>query len=254
MYLELVEDFSEYLGVDNQDLDEVLKYLTLFTFAPLGCIGSFLATINHDGTAEVISKFGLRRNIFDLFPKQISLSDTNPIAESVKTRSIIWIDQIPYWGTNSLNRRDGAIIEEVKSCITWPIEKNHSPVAAVSIFCTIHIERTSEVNAYLKAINSIFSSFFKKSSNGHNGSSISNHALNSARQVFEGRKLTDRQDQILELMAAGKTNLAISQILGFSESTIRQETIKIYEKLRCEGRKEAAQIYGEIKKESAVSS
>jgi len=77
--------------------------------------------------------------------------------------------------------------------------------------------------------------------------------LNSARLVFEGRKLTERQYQILELMAQEKTNLAISQILGFSESTIRQESIRIYEKLRCDGRKEAAMLFKEIRKEAAAS-
>jgi len=77
--------------------------------------------------------------------------------------------------------------------------------------------------------------------------------LNSARLVFEGRKLTERQYQILELMAQEKTNLAISQILGFSESTIRQESIRIYEKLRCDGRKEAAMLFNEIRKEAAAS-
>jgi DNA-binding CsgD family transcriptional regulator len=54
-------------------------------------------------------------------------------------------------------------------------------------------------------------------------------------------------------MAQEKTNLAISQILGFSESTIRQESIRIYEKLRCDGRKEAAMLFNEIRKEAAVS-
>ena len=55
-------------------------------------------------------------------------------------------------------------------------------------------------------------------------------------------------------MAEGKTNLAISEILGFSESTIRQESIKIYSKLRCAGRKEAALIFNEMRKEAAVAS
>ena len=77
--------------------------------------------------------------------------------------------------------------------------------------------------------------------------------MNSARMVFEGRNLTERQYQILELMSQGKTNLAISQILGFSESTIRQESIRIYEKLRCDGRKEAALIFNEIRNEVAAS-
>lgn len=253
MYLELVEDFSEYLGVHEHELDETLKYLTLFTFAPLGCIGTFLSTINLDGTAELIGKFGLRRNVFNLYPDEISLSDDNPLADAVKTRDLVWIEEVPDWSDGLLIQNKDLFADEITNFIAWPIERNHSPVATLSIFCTANMERDSEVQAFLKAINSIFSVFFNKANNGRHEVQKDRHLLSAARLVFEGRKLTERQSQILQLMSEGKTNLAISQILGFSESTIRQESIRIYEKLRCDGRKEAAEIYQELKKEVTAS-
>lgn len=253
VYLELVEDFSEYLGVNDHDLDDTLKYMTLFTFAPLSCIGTFLSAINLDGTAELIGRFGLRRNIYEMYPEEISLSDDNPIAEAVKRRTFIWLDGYPSWHGDLDGKALDAPIDEIKGFISWPIERNHSPIATLSIVCTEQIDRNAEVSAFLKAIGSIFSSFFNKTSNGGREVQKDRHLLNSARLVFEGRKLTERQEQILQLMSEGKTNLAISQILGFSESTIRQESIRIYEKLRCDGRKEAALIYNELKNEVAAS-
>ena len=253
MFLELVEDFSEYLGVNDHELDDTLKYLTLFTFAPLGCIGTFLSSISLDGTAELIGRFGLRKAIFDYYPEEIPLSDDNPVAEAVKRRTVIWLDEIPAWSEDFSLTNHQELVEEVKSFIAWPIEKNHSPIATLSIFCTEAARRDREAHAFLKAVNSIFASFFNKSNNGKHEIQKDRHLINSARLVFEGRKLTERQTQILQLMSEGKTNLAISQILGFSESTIRQESIKIYDKLRCEGRKEATLIYNELKKELAVS-
>lgn len=253
MYLELVEDFSEYLGSSNHDLDDTLKYLSLFTFAPLGCLGTFLSVINIDGTAELIGKFGLRKDIFEFFPEEISLNGDNPVAEAIKSRNLIWLDEIPDWSEGKHRKNNTSFFQEVMSFIAWPIERNHSPIAAFSMFCTMTDHHNSETNAFLKAINSIFAVHFNKSNNGGREVQRDRHLLNSARLVFEGRKLTERQAQILQLMSEGKTNLAISQILGFSESTIRQESIRIYEKLRCDGRKEAALIYNEIKKEAAVS-
>jgi DNA-binding NarL/FixJ family response regulator len=38
-------------------------------------------------------------------------------------------------------------------------------------------------------------------------------------------------------------NFAIGDLLKYSESTIRQETIKIFSKLDCHGRDEASQLY-----------
>lgn len=253
MYLELVEDFSEYLGFHDHDLDDTLKYLTLFTFAPLGCIGTFLSAINLDGTAELIGRFGLRRDIFDFYPEEITLSDDNPVAEAVKNRTLVWCDEIPDWSDGLLIQNHDYLAKEISSFIAWPIERNHSPVATLSIFGTSKTKCDSEVYAFLKAINSIFSTFFNKSNNGGREVQKDRQLLRDARLVFEGRKLTERQSQILQLMSEGKTNLAISQILGFSESTIRQESIRIYEKLRCDGRKEAAEIYNELKKEIAIS-
>lgn len=52
-----------------------------------------------------------------------------------------------------------------------------------------------------------------------------------------GAPLTPRQTIILNLIREGKTNAEISRCIGYSESLVKQETIKIYSKLQIEGRK-----------------
>ncbi len=54
------------------------------------------------------------------------------------------------------------------------------------------------------------------------------------------RAFTPRQKDILARMAAGETNAAIAAELGFSVSTIRHETMKIYDKLSVSDRHEAS--------------
>lgn len=51
--------------------------------------------------------------------------------------------------------------------------------------------------------------------------------------------LTDRQKKILDGMARGKTNRAIGHELGYSESTIRQESMAIYRMLGVSSREDA---------------
>jgi DNA-binding NarL/FixJ family response regulator len=65
------------------------------------------------------------------------------------------------------------------------------------------------------------------------------------------KPLSERQNLILKLIAEGRTNAAIADVLGYSESLIRQETIKIYAKLGCSGRNEAAQIYNRMQSQNA---
>lgn len=49
-------------------------------------------------------------------------------------------------------------------------------------------------------------------------------------------ELSDRQLQIVHMMASGKTNGAIARELAFSESTVRHETMAIYRALGVSGR------------------
>jgi DNA-binding NarL/FixJ family response regulator len=54
-------------------------------------------------------------------------------------------------------------------------------------------------------------------------------------------RLTHRQQEVLQRMANGKTNAQIAVDLILSESSIRQETVKIYRALGVATRLEAAQ-------------
>ena len=56
-----------------------------------------------------------------------------------------------------------------------------------------------------------------------------------------GPPLSPRQIEILQSLIEGKTNYDIASELGYSVSTIRQETIKIYSMLNVSGRRAAAQ-------------
>jgi DNA-binding CsgD family transcriptional regulator len=67
---------------------------------------------------------------------------------------------------------------------------------------------------------------------------LQNHSQNTK---TIGAVLTHRQIDILEGLIEGKTNYDIAADLGYSVSTIRQETIKIYSALKVTGRRAAAQ-------------
>ena len=65
--------------------------------------------------------------------------------------------------------------------------------------------------------------------------------VGTASIVPQQHRMTGRQLQILEGMIEGKTNFEIASELGYSVSTVRQETIKIYQILNVTGRRAAAQ-------------
>jgi ATP/maltotriose-dependent transcriptional regulator MalT len=61
-------------------------------------------------------------------------------------------------------------------------------------------------------------------------------------QSFDSSQLTARQIGILQLIHAGLTNGQIGKQFALSESTIRQETIRIYKTLDVSGRSEAITV------------
>jgi DNA-binding CsgD family transcriptional regulator len=63
----------------------------------------------------------------------------------------------------------------------------------------------------------------------------------SSTSMVKNSAMSGRQLQILEGMIEGKTNFEIAADLGYSVSTVRQETIKIYQTLNVTGRRAAAQ-------------
>lgn len=64
----------------------------------------------------------------------------------------------------------------------------------------------------------------------------------SAQTSPETRRLSERQTAILELIAHGMTNPQISHRIGFSESTVRQESMQIYRFLGVNSRRDAVRV------------
>ena len=71
--------------------------------------------------------------------------------------------------------------------------------------------------------------------------SIRENFKNQRREETAESKMSGRQLQILEGLIEGKTNFEIAGELGYSVSTVRQETIKIYSMLNVTGRRAASQ-------------
>lgn len=58
----------------------------------------------------------------------------------------------------------------------------------------------------------------------------------------EDLDLSERQMRILSMMARGRTNRSIAAELGFSESTVRQETLRLYRALEVNSRTDAVAV------------
>lgn len=243
MYMQQLSDFANFLGQKSHSKDEILMHLALRTFAPLNCNGIFLAELQTNGIVEITSHYGIDDKFFEIHPKKFKLREELPVSDAIKYHKTIWINSLPDWGENYPELKDEFYKYDSKSFICWPIEQAGVPCAALGMFCDEKILDDEVIELFLIAIGnlislSVFANDPSKSHMPHPEELLRSKDL-------RGSALTERQVLILRMMSEGRTNLAISGALGYSESTIRHETIRIYAKLGCNGRPEACAIYQE---------
>jgi DNA-binding NarL/FixJ family response regulator len=154
---------------------------------------------------------------------------------------------LPNWPSEYPDLKGKPAIKGAKTFICFPIEKSGTPVAAFGVFSNFEIHPNIEVEAFLKAIGNVISLHLYRGGQASREQSGMSQNFNSPAIGMSSRptKLSDRQMLILRMMSEGRTNLVISELLGYSESTVRQETIKIFAILVCHGREEASKIYRE---------
>jgi DNA-binding CsgD family transcriptional regulator len=71
-------------------------------------------------------------------------------------------------------------------------------------------------------------------------------ATPTTNEISDPQYLTHRQKRVLELICEGSTNHQIGRALNLSESSIKQETVKIFRKLGVPNRNEAGRLAREL--------
>ena len=245
LYLEQVSDFITHLGSKNHTIDEILSHMVLRVFRPLDASSIFLFELSSEGTVESIARSGASFLARNRYPDSYDLRDATPINDCIKSRKSVWINTLPLWPKEYVFLNSIAYTDPEKSFICFPIEKAGTPVAAIVIFCMPELSPTTELDSFLRAIGSVFSLhvYQQEAMSAVQVGTKTQRTDSPTHNVIN--KLNERQELILKLISEGRTNYNISELLGYSESTIRQETIRIYAYLQCTSREEATIIYKE---------
>jgi DNA-binding CsgD family transcriptional regulator len=250
MYIKRVSEFISFLSLREHKLEEVLSHLVHRVLVDLQATSIFISSLSHKNEVEMVGQFGFLPEIWQVYPQGTSIFDRYPITDAMRTRKTIWINTLPDWGDEYPLLKPFVFPGEEKSFICLAIEKCATPVAVVGVFASPVIEVDGEIDAFLGTIANLLSLYLYKnelpaSQNGSRGHSA------VIKKIQTNETLSERQMLILKLISENRTNILISELLGYSESTIRQETIKIYAKLGCNGREEASRIFREsLKQES----
>jgi len=246
MFLEDISEFVEFLSIRERSLEEILAQITVRVLSPLSASTVFICELDKENLIQTLGVYGVDKGLAAEYPDSYSFDEKLPIPDAIRNRKLIWISNLPNWPNEYATLKGKPSVGKSKTFICFPIEKSGTPIAAFGIFCNSVLRPDREVEVFLKVIAHLLSLHLYRSnvsSEGANNLAKTNKAkpVNSTGTAV----ITERQLLILRMMSEGRTNIAISELLGYSESTIRQETIKIFAKLECSGREEASAIYRE---------
>lgn len=247
-YLEALSEFILFLSAKVLTIDQILRHMVLVVFASLDAEAILIRQLNSENQAVLVETWGIPLENVQEYPVAYSLNDRYPTTDTLRLRSTTWINTLPDWGIDYPLLKELKYNTGAKSYICFPIERAGTPVAALGVFCRKVLQPNAEIESFLRAAGSVLSiSLYNRDSSldePHKGHRENMHSESKIKE------LTERQLVILRLISEDRTNIVISNLLGYSESTIRQETIKIFSILECKGRYAAGQIY---RKEMAKS-
>ena len=243
MFLPYVSEFVEFLSLKDHTLEEILGHMVLRVLTPLDATSAFLFELTKENRVESIARYGASPFLREKYPNSYDLRERNPITDCIKSRKVVWINTLPNWPDEYPTLQEIRFIEPERTFICFPIEKCGTPIAVLGIFCSPVIEPDAETDAFMRAIGNLFSLHVYRTLDTPHPERNKTSKLTLSSSDSHAGELTERQKLILRMLSEDRTNLGISELLGYSESTIRQETIKIFAKLGCHGREEAAQIY-----------
>ena len=233
-HLNLLGDLTEYIHRDDPHIEALCQFAVLRTFKHLGAHGLFVSQLGRDGKIREIGSFGLTDEVTNHW-FDISIDDPLPASQCLKTNQFYWLASANDWARDFPNLLVETISAHAKTYIAWPIRIKGAPMSMLGLILHEKIEASEEELSFLTTVGGLFA--LHLSLEIENDSAVKHSEGNS--KFF----LSQRQKEILSLMAAGHTNAEIGVELAYSESTIRQETMRIYETLGVSGRADAIRKY-----------
>ena len=218
-------------------LDSIARVLALRILSSFDVYGVALVALDAHGNYRTLSTFGYDED------EILSINNTGvtwrtPLATALRDGRTIWFDtrdEKAWLEFPDMRGRKIRVHPEIESTIARPIG-HEVPVAALLITLRERLrDRPVEVQQrFFETLAAMLGIVV-------DGSRVRAElvSLGARPPATKEGDLTERQLAILRLIAEGKTNKAIGSRLGYSESTVRHETMRIFRLLGVASRSQA---------------
>lgn len=227
-----------YIQREDPTLEEMCQFAVIRTFNFLNASAMFQAVLEADGNIRPVGQFGFSADVMKSWTSS-NINEDIPTADALKTNNIVWVADMHEWNRDYPHLAKYEMDFTTNTFIAWPITVRGAHLSVLGL-CLRGVQApTPGLISFLETIGGLFALQQSKSSN------ISTSPIEDE-IVTKLNLFTRRQRDVMRLVADGLTNTQIAGELGFSESTIRQETMRIYELLGATGRADAVRMYRSV--------
>ncbi len=244
-------DRIERLGLLAQTLlvnptwDDLTRLLVLRIFDGWRCGGAVIFTPVADGSLSLLASYGYPESQLQSLAT-VPLEFDAPLHRAMSTDEVVWfpevIDVVEATGRLPISLADSS------GLILAPLTRLGIPLMVVALSFRDELPTNPASGPFVAAVKSLLELHLGQSesrrSDGHvpvPGDSADNRPSKPADVSLSARQL-----QVLTLLAQAKTNRSIALDLGYSESTIRQETLRLYRALNVNSRSDAVSAAASI--------
>lgn len=227
IHTRIAELISELATKDLSE-DELCEFLVTNTLTFMGVKSAWIAEITSRKTVRSRASFGVDQSKFpdwQEFPLDLKL----PVTDALREQRFLWINTLPSWPTEYPSLHGVQLGADSKTMIIIPVLRVGNSNGCIGFISNQVLNPDMEIELMLRTITSLVSLHVTQRKS----------RIRKPVESANVTSLTDRQLHILSLIAQKLTNVEIADQMGYSESTIRQETMRIFSKLNVEGRNEA---------------
>lgn len=232
--------FLSYLA-SKPTLDDVAQFLVLDIFREHKPRAALISVFDSSGSVSAAGSFGLGNDVVRAL-RRMSLWDRSPAVDAIRDgEPLVLNDRASLVGEYPwLENHDGLL----NPTMVWPLTLGTQRLGSLQMQFADPVSRESiaPIFAATAPILGLYVSL-RTPSGAPSEPDRQQPAARSANGQVE-QELSPRQLRILHLLAEGLTNPQIAARIGFSDSTVRQETMAIYRFLGADGRREAVHIAG----------
>jgi DNA-binding CsgD family transcriptional regulator len=233
-YLESASEFAKLLQTGILTLDDIAQILALDIFSSLLPQGTGIFEITSAATYRSLGAYGCMA-VIKSDRQDVPISSLTPVAMAIRTNRIVVVENNRKLMADFPGSKEVPFLPDANSFIAVPIHRSGMTIGGFGVAGGIEIASPLSL-PFLELLGTLMAE--KLTSNA-----VTKIEINIASKgLLVGLPLTKREGVVQIMMGDGKTNREISDELGYSESTIRQDAVSMFAKLDVKNRRDAGDL------------